>query len=118
MEGATPDALLALHDAGYREVMARLGSGTVLDVGCGVGDETVRMTADDRFVVGIDYSPQTMVDAARRHTAPALRFAGSDGARLRVRAGSVDYAVSSPVIEHFEHPIVHVAELARVLADD
>ena len=25
MEGATPDSLLALHDAGYREVIARLG---------------------------------------------------------------------------------------------
>jgi len=118
MEGATPDALLALHDAGYREVLARLGTGTVLDVGCGVGDETARMTAADRFVVGIDYSPQTMVDAARRHIAPGLRFAGSDGARLGVRANSVDYTVSSHVIEHFENPIVHVAELARVLADD
>ena len=56
MEGATPDALLALHDAGYREVIARLGNGTVLDVGCGVGDETVRLTAAGRFVVGVDYS--------------------------------------------------------------
>ena len=41
MEGATPDSLLALHDAGYREVVARLGPGVVVDVGCGVGDETV-----------------------------------------------------------------------------
>ena len=37
MEGSTPDSLLALHDAGYREVLARLGPGRVLDVGCGVG---------------------------------------------------------------------------------
>ena len=29
MEGATPDSLLALHDAGYREVVARLGPGVV-----------------------------------------------------------------------------------------
>jgi len=118
MEGATPDALLALHDAGYREVLARLGNGTVLDVGCGAGDETARMTTPDRFVLGVDYSAQTVVDAARRHTPPALRFAGSDGASLGVRSGSIDYVVSSHVIEHFENPIVHVAELARVLSDD
>jgi SAM-dependent methyltransferase len=117
MEGATPDALLALHDAGYREVIARLGNGTVLDVGCGVGDETVRLTAAGRFVVGVDYSAQTVVDAARRHSPPALRFVGSDGARLGIRGTGVDYAISSHVIEHFENPIVHVAELARVLAD-
>ena len=43
MEGATPDSLLALHDAGYREMVARLGPGIVLDVGCGVGDETARL---------------------------------------------------------------------------
>src|SRR5689334_23970292 len=39
MEGHTPDSLLALHDAGYREVIARLGKGRILDVGCGVGME-------------------------------------------------------------------------------
>ena len=30
-EGSTPDSLLALHAAGYREVRARLGPGRVLD---------------------------------------------------------------------------------------
>src|SRR5262249_21809042 len=44
MQGATPDSLLAFHDAGYREVVARLGTGVVVDVGCGVGDETRRLT--------------------------------------------------------------------------
>jgi 2-polyprenyl-3-methyl-5-hydroxy-6-metoxy-1,4-benzoquinol methylase len=55
MEGSTPDSLLALHDAGYREVRLRLGPGRVLDVGCGVGSETVQLDADDRRVIGIDY---------------------------------------------------------------
>src|SRR5262249_54875911 len=32
MQGATPDSLLAFHDAGYREVVARLGTGVVVDV--------------------------------------------------------------------------------------
>src|SRR5450755_781218 len=64
MEGATPDSLLALHDAGYREVVARPGPGLVLDVGRGVGDETARLDAPDRVVVGIDYSGQTACEAA------------------------------------------------------
>ena len=49
VQGATPDSLLALHDAGYREVIARLGRGTVLDIGCGVGDETGRLCAPGRW---------------------------------------------------------------------
>jgi SAM-dependent methyltransferase len=116
MQGATPDALLALHDAGYREVLARLGGGTVLDVGCGVGDETTRLAAADRYVVGVDYDAATVV-AAGREAPPGVHFAGSDGARLGLRDSSCDWVVSSHIIEHFEDPTTHVAELARVVND-
>ena len=47
-QGVTPDSLLALHAAGYRTVIERLGSGTVLDVGCGQGFESARFLAPDR----------------------------------------------------------------------
>jgi SAM-dependent methyltransferase len=115
MEGATPDSLLALHDAGYREVLDRLGSGRVLDVGCGVGAETARLIGDDRYVVGVDYSAPTVVAAGRALGARGLRFAGMDGARLAVRDGALDAVVSSHIVEHFTNPVQHVAELARTL---
>jgi SAM-dependent methyltransferase len=120
LQGSTPDSLLALHDAGYREVIARLGNGVVLDVGCGVGDETARFVAPGRTVLGIDYDPPTAVDAGRllgRSSADGtLRFAAMDGSRIGLRTGAVDYACSSHIIEHFLNPERHVAELARVLA--
>jgi SAM-dependent methyltransferase len=122
MAGATPDSLLAFHDAGYREVTKRLGPGTVLDIGCGVGDETARLADPGRFVIGVDYDAGTAVSAAgewgregRRGT--EIRFAGMDGARLGLRDRSVGWACSSHIIEHFTAPELHVAELARVLAD-
>ena len=118
MQGATPDSLLALHDAGYREVRSRLGSGVVVDIGCGVGDETASLTAPDRFVIGVDYSAETVVDAAKLRGGSDLRFVGMDGARLAVRDESVDAVVSSHIIEHFINPVGHVAELARVLRPD
>jgi SAM-dependent methyltransferase len=123
MQGATPDSLLALHDAGYREIAARLGPGLVLDVGCGVGDETARLEAPDRTVVGVDYSAQTARDAAAEwgpggSRGTSVRFAAMEGARLGLRAGVVDHACSSHIIEHFTNPALHVAELARVLAPD
>jgi SAM-dependent methyltransferase len=123
MEGSTPDSLLALHDAGYREVLARLGPGRVLDVGCGVGSETARLAAPGRDVVGIDYDPETAV-LARREWGPEgphgtdVEFAAMDGAHLGFKDGSFDWVCSSHIIEHFVGPELHVAELARVSADD
>ena len=119
MHGATPDSLLAFHDAGYREVLARLGSGITIDVGCGVGDETRRLVGSDRFVVGADYSAETMVAAAAaQEPADAVRFCSFDGSALALRDDSVDNIISSHIIEHFENPVAHVAELARVLRTD
>ena len=125
MAGATPDSLLALHDAGYREVLARLGPGVVVDVGCGVGEETERLAAPDRFVIGVDYSTDAVQLAAKTYARDArpdssarLGFLASDGARLGLRDHSVDWVVSSHIIEHFVNPALHVIELARVVRDD
>ena len=122
MEGATPDSLLALHDAGYREVIARLGPGVVVDIGCGIGAETQRLTAPDRLVVGADYSSETVRLAASTYdsasTPGGLDFFASDGAVLGLRDRSVDFAVSSHIIEHFVNPALHVIELARILRAD
>lgn len=123
MEGATPDSLLALHDAGYREVVARLGPGRVLDVGCGLGGETARLAASDRFVVGVDYDATTARDANGTYgigAAPGMSpmsFAAMDGARLGFQPGSFDWLCSSHIIEHFVMPERHVAELARTCSD-
>lgn len=118
MQGATPDSLLAFHDAGYREVRDRLGAGWILDVGCGVGDETARLDAPDRTVVGVDYDAATAVRAGHEFGPVGLRFAGMDGSRLGFRSASFDTVCSSHIIEHFTAPEAHVAEIARVLRPD
>lgn len=123
MQGHTPDSLLALHDAGYREVVARLGPGRILDVGCGVGMETARFCGLDRRVVGVDYDPATAA-LARSDFGPGgtagtdAEFVAMDGGRLGFAARSFDSVCSSHIIEHFVMPETHVAELARVCADD
>jgi len=119
IEGSTPDSLLALHEAGYREVAARLGPGVVLDIGCGVGDATMRLAAADRLVIGIDYDAPTAIAAQARYgTAGKVNFGAMDGSRLGLRAHSIDSVVSSHVVEHFTQPERHVAELARLVARD
>ena len=117
MAGATPDSLLAFHDAGYREMAERIGAGTVLDVGCGVGDQTAKLSGLGRLVIGVDYDPQTAVDASHEWEPRGLRFAAMDGGRIAARDGSIDWVCSSHIIEHFRAPEQHVAELARVASD-
>ncbi|MCU1487849.1 MAG: methyltransferase family protein [Actinomycetia bacterium] len=114
IEGQTPDSLLALHAAGYREVLARIGGGRFLDVGCGLGDGTSTFLGDERSVVGVDYDAATAAAAvAGQH---GLRAACMDGARLGLKDGTFDWVCSSHLIEHFVAPEGHVAEISRVLA--
>jgi SAM-dependent methyltransferase len=113
--GATPDSLLALHAAGYREVAARLGEGLVLDAGCGLGFESAQLSGPGRVVVGIDRDAGAAGDALASFARTGLRAACTDAAQMGLRTASFDYACSSHLVEHFETPGRHVAELARVL---
>jgi len=117
-EGITPDSLLALHAAGYRTVIERLGAGTVLDVGCGQGFESARFLHDGRRVVGADYSAEAVELAREKYGDAGLDVAQMNALALGFAEGSFDWACSSHLIEHFDDPEGHVAELARVMRDD
>jgi SAM-dependent methyltransferase len=116
-EGVTPDSLLALHAAGYRTVIERLGPGPLLDVGCGEGFESARFLSADRTVVGADYSAEAVGAAAGRWGPEGLHLVRTDAVALGLAEGSFRWACSSHLIEHFDDPEGHVRELARVLAD-
>lgn len=115
VDGQTPDSLLALHRAGYREVAARLGDGRFLDVGCGLGDGTVQFLHPSRQVAAVDYDPVTARSALSRLDGDGAVVGCMDGARLALRSGTFDWVCSSHLIEHFAQPAWHVDEVARVL---
>jgi len=116
LQGVTPDSLLALHDAGYRAVLERLGAGLVLDVGCGEGFESVRLAGADREVVGVDYSPAAVAAAGTRWRGKGLHVLAADATRLACATGVFDWACSSHIVEHFAEPDGHLGEMARALA--
>ena len=111
LRDSTPAALVALHDAGYREVAALMPTGRVLDVGCGVGTETLALSSPGRTLFGVDYDSETAAEAARAGLVPAC----ADGASLPFAPSSFGAVCSSHLIEHFADPEHHVAEIARVL---
>jgi len=117
-QGVTPDSLLALHEAGYRAVLDRIGEGRILDVGCGQGFESARFLGAGREVVGVDYSSDAVSTAASHYGPEGLRVAQMDALGLAFGSSSFDAACSSHLIEHFTDPEPHVAELSRVLKDD
>ena len=116
IEGQTPDSLLGLHAAGYREARAAISEGTFLDLGCGLGDGTATFAAPGRTLVGIDYDPATAAAARTANADLGLMTACSDGSALGLRSDSFDNICSSHLIEHFVDPTHHVREVARVLA--
>jgi SAM-dependent methyltransferase len=117
-QGVTPDSLLALHEAGYRAVLDRIGDGRILDIGCGQGFESARFLGPDRSVFGADYSADAVSTAASRYAAAGLRVARMNALDLGFADGSFDGACSSHLIEHFTDPEPHVAEMARVIRPD
>jgi SAM-dependent methyltransferase len=116
IENLTPDSILALHAAGYRVVTDRLGTGTVLDLGCGLGLGSAGLLGPDRSVIGADYSIEALVQAGKRFHQLPLHLACMDATRLSLSSGSVDWICSSHLIEHFEDPASHSVEVSRVLA--
>jgi len=107
----TPASLIALHEAGYAVVDASIGDGIGIDIGCGLGTESVSLARAGRQVIGIDY------DHATAHSAATLLHGTlcADARVLPVATGSLDWVCSSHIIEHFTDPERHVAEIARVL---
>jgi SAM-dependent methyltransferase len=113
--GATPDSLLALHEAGYRAVRDRLGPGGVLDVGCGEGFGAPWLAGAERTVVGVDYALSALRGLFRGAEDGRPPLAACQAAALCFGDSTFDWACSSHLIEHFVDPEDHLSELARVL---
>lgn len=111
------DAGLAAMKSYLAAAAARaVPGGTVLDVGCGIGHDLVRLAAAGCRPIGIDTS-RVMLDAARGHhaTTPTTVFGQADALALPFGSGAFDGCRLERVLQHVGAPDVALAEIARVV---
>lgn len=119
---ARPDSLLNYLDdtdvsmAALKAYVATAASryvpgGVVLDLGCGVGHDLVRLRAAGLRPIGLDPSAHALSRAVGRH--PAVVRA--DGARLPLRTGALDGCRIERVLQHVPYPEAVLDEVIRVV---
>lgn len=103
----------------YRHLQLQPGL-SVLDVGCGLGDDARRMSAmvsPEGHIVGID-SSSTMIERARlgKSDEPEdLRFEIGDAKNLPFQNDSFDRCRVDRTLQHIANPEIAIRELWRVL---
>jgi ubiquinone/menaquinone biosynthesis C-methylase UbiE len=92
---------------------------SVLELGCGLGDDALRMAArvgPEGRVVGVDASLKLLAQAlARRPAGLPVRYVRADGRRLPLRADSFDRCRVDRTLQHIADPEQAIRELVRVL---
>ena len=104
----------------FRRVLGELSvrSGmSVLDVGCGTGRALLLMrevVGAEGLVVGVDATPEMLLEAKRLGRQGIGRLVLGDAERLPIRDGSFDAVLASGLVPHLLDPVAGLAELARV----
>jgi ubiquinone/menaquinone biosynthesis C-methylase UbiE len=100
------------------DIVAKMGKGTVLDLGSGTGYLAIEIArkASGLQVHGIDLS-RRMVKIARRHAKGVdnARFVFGNAARLPFKDNSIDLVVSTGASHHWKTPRLVFDECYRVL---
>ncbi|MDH4268861.1 MAG: class I SAM-dependent methyltransferase [Dehalococcoidia bacterium] len=100
------------------DIVARMGKGTVLDLGSGTGYLSIEIArrAPGLQVYGVDLSRQ-MVKIARRHGRGVdnAQFVFANAAKLPFRDNSIDLVISTGASHHWKTPRLVFAECYRVI---
>ncbi len=106
-------------ESGYE--MLRLHAGqSVLDVGCGPGDDARRLAdlvGSDGFAMGVDSSKSMVAEARRRGSTVGQRveFAVADAQLLPMDDGMFDACRAERVLQHVEVPSLALSQMIRVV---
>lgn len=111
----TSPGIVALHLARYVFAEPWCRDREVLDLGCGTGYGTFRLSRSAERAVGGDVSEWAVEYARSHYGAPNLEFTVLDGTQLPFDDASFDVVCSFETIEHVDDAEALVREAARVL---
>jgi SAM-dependent methyltransferase len=121
-------SLLAGHEAFRRDLALEryvslvseygLGRGILLDLGCGTGETTRKLTARGCNAVGLDISALFLKPQGRQHAAQNSTFVVGDVVRLPFQSQSVSCVCMNDVIEHVPDTDQLLREIIRVVRSD
>lgn len=95
------------------ELIAPQPGELLLDVACGQGRLVELATQQGINATGVDFSYAGMLAAAQQ--TPSAHWLLADGEALPIADGSIDCVLNIGSLEHYEHPLQGVRELARLL---
>jgi ubiquinone/menaquinone biosynthesis C-methylase UbiE len=99
-----------------KQLLEAVGAGPeirILDVACGSGSMTAMAAASGAQVQGVDFSPNMVAEATRRH--PTMSFRVADAEALPFAENTFDAVVIGFGVHHFPFPVRALAEAHRVL---
>jgi ubiquinone/menaquinone biosynthesis C-methylase UbiE len=100
------------------EIVAKVGKGTILDLGSGTGYLSIEIAGKSPGlqVYGIDLS-RKMVKIARSHAQGVdnARFVFGNAAKLPFKDNSIDFVISTGALHHWKSPRLVFNECYRVL---
>ena len=111
---ATDTGLAAMKAYMAAAAARALGNGVIIDLGCGVGHDLIRLAGAGARPIGVDSSVE-MLARCRERCGSSVPLTRADGAQLPFARGSLDGCRMERVLQHVDAPEAVVAELARVL---
>lgn len=103
----------------YRFLRGGRKKGSVLDVGCGVGQVVTRLAEDGLESIGIDVSPIAIKLAARSTKKnPHASFIVASVYQLPFKKDTFDAAGCLDVLEHLQDPEACLDEMLRVVREE
>ena len=116
LAGYGADEAVQAHRARCLSLLDPSPGETVLDIGCGAGEDARMLAArvGDGLVVGCDRSRE-LVRLAPKAGGPAVRFIVGDARALPLADGVTDVVWIERVLQHLADPAAAIAEAVRVL---
>ena len=86
---------------------------SVLDIGCGAGNSTKKISETGANVIGIDFSEKMINEAKSAHS--GIIFKQSDAENIPLKDNSIDVVIANFIVHHLPEPNKVFKEINRVL---